>query len=125
MVFTIPPKLGNLEGWDLSRSEESLFKQLENSAYYTAIIRNSGIPDNLTVINVSPKTEYQLAVLPGIYKLSPTGIPGLLNFKFGSPKAFSDSEVKKKISSSVTGLQLPAKRPSVPELAVYSSHVPF
>ncbi|KAH8685917.1 hypothetical protein BGZ60DRAFT_543108 [Tricladium varicosporioides] len=112
LVLTIPPKFDHLNGWDLSWSEESLFKQ-------------SNIQYNLTVINVSPKTEYQLAVLPGIYKLSPSGIPDPLNCKSGSPKALSDSEVKKKILTSVAGLQLPAKRPSAPELAVYSSHLPF
>ncbi|CAK9881657.1 unnamed protein product [Sphagnum jensenii] len=44
IILTIPPKLYNLVGWDLSSNESSLFAQFRNSAYYTRLIRHSGIP---------------------------------------------------------------------------------
>ncbi|KAF4626178.1 hypothetical protein G7Y89_g11980 [Cudoniella acicularis] len=125
LVFAIPPKLNNLEGWDLSLSELSLFGQFTNSAYYTAIVRNSGLPSNITFVNVSPNTIYQIPKLPGIYEISPTGITGLLNVKFGSSQTLPDSEVQQQILSTIANLQVAGKTPGVPSLAVYSSHAPF
>jgi len=117
IVFTIPPKIDNLRGWDLDHLERSLFGQFSNSGYYTAIIRHSGVPDNLTIINVSNSTLYGLAPLPAIYKLSPTGVQGLLNAKFGSAQALADSEVEQQILSSVKKLQFSERGPSDPEVS--------
>ncbi|TVY58817.1 Beta-cyclopiazonate dehydrogenase [Lachnellula cervina] len=125
LIFTIPPKVENLQGWDLDKNETSLFCQFSNSGYYTGIIQNSGIPDNLSIEDVSPNTLYNLAPLPAIYSLSPTGIPGLLSVKLGSVSDLTDEEAKQKIISSVENLQLNRTGPNNPELAVYSSHTPF
>ncbi|TVY30554.1 Beta-cyclopiazonate dehydrogenase [Lachnellula hyalina] len=125
LIFTIPPKVKNLQGWDLDNSETSLFNQFSNSGYYTAIIQNSGIPDNLSIEDVSPNTLYNLPPLPAIYSLSPSGIPGLLSVKLGSVSDLTDEEAKQQIISSVTNLQLNRTGPNNPELAVYSSHTPF
>lgn len=144
LVFTIPPKLENLKGWDLDSSESSLFDQFSNSGYYTAIVQNSGVPDNLTIVNVSPNTLYNFAQLPALYQLTPSGIPGLINAKFGSLYKLADNVVKQQIISSIAKLQLNRtgeNNPEVsraflnqfvvlsltptPQFAVYSSHTPF
>jgi hypothetical protein len=77
IILTIPPKLYNLVGWHLSSNESSLFAQFRNSAYYTSLIRHSGIPDNVTVVNVGAETPCNLPVLPGAYVIQPTTVPGL------------------------------------------------
>ncbi|RDL37497.1 uncharacterized protein BP5553_04930 [Venustampulla echinocandica] len=125
LVFTIPPKLENLRGWDLSALERSLFRQFSNSGYYTAILRNSGLPSNLSLVNVSPHTEYNHAALPGLYGITPTGIENLLDVKYGSVNGLPDDQVKKDILSTAARLQVPGRTTGNPELAVYSRHTPF
>ncbi|TVY18911.1 Beta-cyclopiazonate dehydrogenase [Lachnellula arida] len=125
LIFTIPPKVENLQGWDLDTNEASLFGQFSNSGYYTAIIQNSGIPDNLSIDNVSPNTQFNVAPLPSIYTLSSTGFPDLLSVKLGSASDLTDVEAKEIIMSSVEKLQLNRTGPNNPEFAVYSSHTPF
>lgn len=94
LVFTIPPKIENLKGWDLSTSENSLFSQFNNSGYYSTLVSNLGIPSDVSIHNVGTNTPYGFPILPGIYAISPTMIPGLYNIGFGSPTAISDDQVK-------------------------------
>ena len=53
LLLTVPPKLDNLQGFDLDARETSLFVQFSNSAYYTFILRNTGIANNHCLINVA------------------------------------------------------------------------
>lgn len=126
VVFTVPPKIDNLEGFDLSGKEIKLFGQFLNAGYYTGLIRNSGLPDNVSVTNVGADTLYNLPLLPSIYGLWQTGIPGLMNVQYGSNSTLSDDFVKSHILASTKSLQVADKNiSSQPELAVYYSHSPF
>lgn len=135
LIFTIPPKLPNLSGFDLSPNETTLFRQFGHSAYYTGLIRHSGIPDNLTVVNVGATTPQNTPVLPAVYAFNPTGVPDLHRVKFGSPYALaSDAEVQTAIVASLRRLQqsdsgggaVPAvTATNATEFAVFASHTPF
>ena len=126
VLVTIPPLLGNLNGFDLDGLERHLFGQFRNSAYYTGVLRDSGIPDNLTVQNVGQDTPYHLPELPGVYAISPTGVPGLHNVKYGSAAPLPDRAVLADIQASVRRLRkagtVPTKRP---DIATFASHTPF
>ncbi len=126
VVVTIPPKVDNLTGFDLDATELSLFGQFRNSAYYTGVLRNTGIPDNLSVNNIGQDTPYRLPVLPGVYSISPTGIPGLHSVKYGSPVQLSETQVKADILAAVRRLGTAGTIPTTtPEFAVFASHSPF
>lgn len=125
LIVAIPPKLENLVGWDLSTAESKSFSQFINTGYYTGLLRNTGLPDNISIVNVSPKTEYNEMVLPGIYNLISTDIPGVMGVLFGSAHALPDNTVKKQILSDVRRLKYPGKSSSDPEFVVYARHAPF
>ena len=129
LVLAIPPKLENLAGFDLSAGEQELFAQFRNSAYYTGVLRHSGIPDNARLINVGLNASlYNLPQLPAVYSIYPTGLPGLLNVKFGSPYPLPDPEVKKQIFASIDRLGAAGfsnSSSAAAELATYAGHVPF
>ena len=126
IVVTIPPKVDNLFGFDLDLTEIGLFSQFGNSAYYTGLLRNTGIPDNLSVNNIGQGTPYNLPVLPGVYSISPTGIPGLHSVKYGSPVQLSETQVKADILAAVKRLRTAGTIPTTtPEFAVFASHSPF
>jgi hypothetical protein len=127
IVVTIPPKVDNLFGFDLDLTELSLFSQFGNSAYYTGLLRNTGIPDNVSVNNIGQNTPYHLPVLPGVYSISPTGIPGLHSVKYGSPVQLSETQVKADILAAVKRLKAAGTVPTAttPEFAIFASHSPF
>jgi hypothetical protein len=126
LLVTIPPKVDNLHGFDLDPTELGLFAQFGNSAYYTGLLRNSGIPDNYSVNNIGADTPYHLPALPGVYAISPTGIPGLHSVKYGSPVQLSDAQVKSDILAAVKRLRTAGTIPTTtPEFAVFASHSPF
>ena len=126
IVLTIPPTIQNLAPFDLDNAERSLFSQFSTSGYYTALIRNSSIPDNAVVQNVGANTLYNLPVLPGIYDINPTGIPGLQNVLYGAPTSLSSDQVKRDIVKSVHQLNKAGTLPTTtPEFAVFSTHSPF
>jgi NAD(P)-binding Rossmann-like domain len=126
IILTIPPTIQNLAHFDLDNTERSLFSQFSTSGYYTALIRNSSIPDNVAVQNIGADTLYNLPVLPGIYGTSPTGIPGLQNVLYGSPTSLSSDQVKRDIIKGVRQLNNAGTLPTTtPEFSVFSTHSPF
>ncbi|KAI9843740.1 MAG: hypothetical protein M1838_002483 [Thelocarpon superellum] len=142
MVLSIPPKLRNLAGFDLDHSEHSLFAQFGNSAYYTGVLANTNLPDQVTLQNIDLNTQYNIPVLPGIYSVAPSGVPGLFNVKVGAATAIGIQGARDIIfdsfralhthahahahthtsSSSSNSTYYPAANPS---LAVFESHTPF
>ena len=126
LIITIPPKLNNLVGFDLSANETSLFSQFLNSAYYTALLRHTGIPNNVSLTNIGADTLYNLPVLPGIYSISPTRVPDLFDVKVGSAYALSDAAVKALIVESVLKLKAAGTlNTTTPTFAAYDNHTPF
>lgn len=126
LVLTIPPKLNNLAGFDLSANESSLFAQFGNSAYYTALIRSANIPAATSITNIGADTAYNLPVLPGIYSIDPTRVPGLYDVKVGSAVAIPDAQVQALIVDSVVRLGAAGTlNTTTPEFAAYQSHAPF
>ncbi|KAH8954829.1 hypothetical protein BDL97_08G102100 [Sphagnum fallax] len=126
IILTIPPKLHNLIGWDLSSNESSLFAQFRNSAYYTSLVRHTGIPDNITVVNVGADTPYNLPVLPGAYSIDPTTVPGLHAVYFASDHPLPDAQVQAAIINSIARLGKAGTLPTtIPYFAIFSSHAPY
>ena len=126
LVVTIPPDLNNLEGFDLSANETSLFAQFVSSAYYTALIRSDNIPPNTHLTNISPNTSYNLPVLPAPYSIASTRVSYLYDVKVGSASPLSDEHVQALIVDSVQRLRITStSNDTTPTFAAYESHTPF
>jgi len=127
LVMSIPPKLHNLVGFDLDGTESSLFSKFVNTAYYTGLIHNTGLPENVTYSNVDVDAPYSLPDLPGIYGLSATPIPGLLDVKYGSQTVLSNDVVKADIIQTIKRLRenLGIQTNDQPEFVAYDDHAPF
>lgn len=125
LVITIPPKLNHLQGIDLSSNETTLFTQFVNSAYYTALIRNTSLPLNTRLTNIASNTPYNDPVLPAIYSIDPTRVPGLYSVKVGSATALPKEQVQALIVDSVRRLEKSNDTTTTPVFAAYQSHTPF
>ncbi|KAI9647867.1 hypothetical protein NHQ30_004255 [Ciborinia camelliae] len=125
MVFSIPPKIENLAGWDLSRSETTLFSQFNNSGYYVGMFRNTGLPP-VSLVNVADNTTYGFPPLPAAYGIMPTYVPNVSNFYYGSPLPLTDDEVRAAMFEELNRLSVAGQNHSVtPELIAYTRHTPF
>jgi hypothetical protein len=125
VVIAVPPKLNNLRGFDLDDTERDLFGQFNNSAYYTSLLRHTGIPDNIQFTNVGADTPENLPALPGIYSVSQTGVSGLISVQYGSPTELSNDEVKENIIADLLRLKNDNLATTAGEFATFSSHTPF
>ncbi|KAK5132834.1 hypothetical protein LTR08_008549 [Meristemomyces frigidus] len=126
LLVTIPPKLSNLGFLDLDFQERSLFGQFNNSYYWDAVLKNSGIPDNTSFSNVDPAAPYAIPPMPGVYSYGATGFQGLHSVYYSSPHAMSDGEVKAEILDAnarlVQSLGYPQMQPS---FVGFNAHNPF
>ncbi|MDQ7905683.1 FAD-dependent oxidoreductase [Phytohabitans sp. ZYX-F-186] len=126
LVVTIPPLLRGFAGFDLDAVERSLFSQYVSGAYYTGVVRLSGVPEGVSLENVAADTPYNLPPLPGLYQVSPTGIPGLYNVKYGSPAPLSTDQVRRNIRADIERIAKAGTYPvKFEELEVFASHTPF
>lgn len=125
VIIAIPPKLYNLRGFDLDDTERDLFGQFSNAAYYTGLLRNTGIPDDLQFTNVAADTPYNLPPLPGIYIIDQTGLPGLVDVKYGSPTVLPDDEVKNNIITGILRLKNDNLSTTRGEFVAFQNHSPF
>jgi hypothetical protein len=126
LVVASPPLLRNFAGFDLDATERNLFGQFISGAYYTGVVRLSGLPDGVDLANAAANTEYQLPLLPGIYGINPTGIPGLYNVKYGSPAPLPESLVRRNIRADIERVAKAGTHPVVFEdLEAFAGHAPF
>jgi hypothetical protein len=126
LVMTGPPLLRNFAGFDLDAGERSVFGQFISGAYYTGVVRLSGLPAGASLANAAAGTPYHLPPLPGLYGVSPTGIPGLYNVKYGSPSPLPDAVVRRNIRTDIERVAKAGTYPVVfDDLEVFSSHTPF
>ena len=60
LLISIPPLLSNLRGFDLSIQERTSFQQWVAGAYYTSLVADSGLPENVNILDVGPDAAYNL-----------------------------------------------------------------
>jgi hypothetical protein len=126
LLVTVPPLVGNLGSLDLDSTERSLFSRFSPGAYYTAVVRLSGLPAGVGLSNVAAETPYHLPPLPGLYMVDPSAVPGLYNVKYGSPSPLPDAVVRREIRAGIERVAAAGSYPVKFEgFAVYAGHTPF
>jgi hypothetical protein len=126
LLFTAPPLLSNLSGFDLDIREFALLSRFRRHHYWTAVARIEGMPPGVSLVNASPDAPFNLGPLPGIYSIGPSAAPGLFDVKFGSDFYLPDRLVKRRIqkdvervaTESVSGLGFQG-------FAIFKNHSPY
>ncbi|KAI4691302.1 uncharacterized protein J4E84_003593 [Alternaria hordeiaustralica] len=133
LLITIPPRVDLFARFDLWRQEREVFGKLIDVGYFAALVKNTGTPDDLVIYNRAPDTPYNLAVLPGVYTMGPTAIPGVKAIYYGSQRSnatypLSDDFVKGEMIAGIKRLQTANAdkfEATEPEFVVFTSHAPF
>jgi hypothetical protein len=128
LLITIPPKLSNLGFLDLDSEDQSLLRQFNNSFYWDAVLRHTGIPDDVSLTNVNADAAFNLPAMPGTIGIGATPIKGLHTAYYSSPDYMSDDEVQADILATLdrvrASLGYPAPQQQ-PEFAGFHNHSPF
>ena len=128
--------IDNLKGFDLNETETPIFNKFQGHSWYVGLVNNSGIPDNVSLINygIDNTENFNIAVLPGVYEIFATVVPGLHYFLFGgndSQPIFTQSQVKTSLQDTLARLQAKGTVPSSLEggeainIIDFSSHTPY
>lgn len=126
ILFTAPPLLRNLVGFDLDGREIDVFRRFKQNGYYTGVLQLEGLPPGTSLNNAAPETFENLAPMPGIFGISPSPAPGLFNVKYGGSGSESESEVRSNITRAIKRLQVPGLGPvKVKGFATFKSHSPY
>ncbi|KAI1418739.1 FAD/NAD(P)-binding domain-containing protein [Hypoxylon sp. FL1857] len=123
IVFTAPPLLSNLGGYDLSDDEKTLFSQFSANGYYTGLLNNTGF--NVSMFAAGPNQQYEVPKLPGPYTFNIN--QGLTQVFYGGPIVYLEDDVKADILETVRRVREARGIPTdtYPEWLAFSSHSPF
>jgi len=126
IVVAIPPTLDNLRRFDTTHEENRIFKQFKHTEYFTALLRNTGIPSNVSSLtNVSPGAPFSLPSPPSLYSIDQTGVPGLVSATYISTTPTVGNTIPEAMISQIKKVVVPGKGPSDPVFADASNHRPF
>jgi len=125
ILYAIPPTIENLRNFLIDSEERSVFQQFSTTGYYTGLLRNSGLPPNISLSNRGSNTKYHVPVLPNIYFTSASTIPGLQNVYYGSDTILPVDQVMNSIITTTQRIFPNVTETAGPEFAVFSSHSPF
>jgi len=125
LIIAIQPTLQNLKHFDLSDCEKKIFGKFTSTEYFSGVLRNSGIPSNISLVNIDAGQPFYLPAPPALYGITQTEIPNLSLAYYLSTRTTKDGEIAQKILSDVKKLQMPGKEAANPEFAVTALHRPF
>ncbi|KAL8690615.1 MAG: hypothetical protein Q9218_003980 [Villophora microphyllina] len=136
LISAIPPVIDNLKGFDLNQTEVPIFNKFKGHSWYVGLVNNSGIPDNITLVNYPNGTNidknFDIPQLPGFYNIYATVVPGLHYFLYGGNDAeptFTQPQVKTALQTTLGRLSatniLPKGAGKNLNLIDFSSHSPY
>lgn len=125
LVWAAPPTLWNLAPVDLDGHEIATFGQLTSKEYATGIVKLSGLPAGLSLVNAAANTPYNLPPLPGIYRMQ-AATPGLYVTTFGANTPLLDAYIQGAIAYGVQQVAAAGTYPvAFNGFDIFSNHAPF
>ncbi|KAL9583690.1 MAG: hypothetical protein Q9212_002556 [Teloschistes hypoglaucus] len=134
LISAIPPVIENLKGFDLNTTETPIFNKFKGHSWYVGLVKNSDIPDNITMINYGAKNDrnFNITVLPGFYDFFATVVPGLHYFLYGgndTQPTFTQPQVRNALKDTLGRLSaagtLPKGAGKDLSLIDFTSHSPY
>ena len=127
ILVSFPQLLSNFAGWDLDTTEHSLFSRFHATGWYTGLLRNTSLLNNLTLQNTGADTPFNLPALPSVYNIGPSPVSGLFNVKYGNIANYTLKDVENSIVATLDRLRDLGAIPRGPKVQVpiLRSHTPY
>jgi NAD(P)-binding Rossmann-like domain len=127
LVSSIPPILKQLTGWDLTDKEVQLFGQFNNSAYWTAIVTDTGLDNNISYTNIQLNAVLNIPRLPEGYNVSPTGsIKDVFRIYYGGTSSLPEHQIRNAMIKDINVVQkLQGVSMKEPKFLILEPHLPF
>ena len=124
LVIAIQPLLADMDAFDLSADERGLFSQFNSQEYFVGVLRNTGIPNNITLVNIDATQPYSIPQPPSLFSILQTGVPGLQTVTYLSITNTREDQIRHEIVDGLGHLET-REMNAEPEFAVSSIHAPF
>ncbi|OGM49813.1 FAD dependent oxidoreductase [Aspergillus bombycis] len=126
LLVTFVPVMEFLDGFDLATTESSLFQKWDWVNYYVAVVKNTGIPNAVTLVNADPdNTPGNLPLPPFQLELQYSGIEGYLVSKVIGNRTLTAQQAKDLVLSDIRRMGTAGTFPGGdPEIVVFGDHTP-
>lgn len=113
-----------MQPFDVNSHEKDIFGQFKSSEYFCGILTNTGLPNNVSIVNIDSTQPYALPQPPNIFSIAQTGTPDLQFVTYLSTSSTVDPQIQNDILSRVRHLEGRDTKLD-PEFVVSSNHRPF
>ncbi|KAF7585381.1 hypothetical protein BBP40_011044 [Aspergillus hancockii] len=125
LLVTIPPLLDNLHGFPLSDQEATVFAKWQYHQYWAALVNNTGLPNDVNLVNVDTDRPYGVPEEPFIWRLDTHWAPGYHNIKLVGGPEFGEAEAKAYMYKKLELLNAEGTfSTQKPEIVKFASHTP-
>ncbi|KAK6837108.1 hypothetical protein RU639_001064 [Aspergillus parasiticus] len=124
ILIAVSQTIENLMQLSLDRKGREIFAQFTGTYRYSSVIKNI-YQIVQSIENRAYGTPYNLPILPGVYSLVNTSVPGLNWVLYGSSTFMRNEEVKKDIVDSVLLIRRPNITVTGPEIVAFKTHSPY
>ncbi|KAL4998502.1 hypothetical protein BDV10DRAFT_201203 [Aspergillus recurvatus] len=126
LLIAFPPILPKLRGFDLDDTELSLFRKWIYMPYYAAIVNNSGIPDELNVVNTDLSQPGSFPLPPYECILDYSDVAGYYRTRLVGNGSFTEEDAKQLVLDDLRRMGEAGTYPvsEHPEIVAFESHWP-
>ena len=127
IIVAAPPKPDNLAGFGLTDAETKVFSQFDNIYFYPALVRITGLPENVCYQNRGTNDPFLRPQVPSMVLLRPNEVHSLRTVHYASPRPLSEDQVKEGILQDIRRLLSITNIEDVsePEFVVVGNHSPY
>ncbi|KAL4733641.1 hypothetical protein BDV11DRAFT_199680 [Aspergillus similis] len=126
LLISFPPILPQLRGFDLGDTEVSLFRKWIYTPYYAAVIKDSGIPDGLNVVNTDPSQPGSFPVSPYECIMDYSDVAGYYRTRLVGNESFTEEDAKQLVLDDLKRMGDAGTYPinENPQIIAFESHWP-
>ncbi|KAL9594038.1 MAG: hypothetical protein Q9219_007245 [cf. Caloplaca sp. 3 TL-2023] len=122
VLFSAPIVLDNLNPFDLDGRERHLFSQIYYTAWFTALVTDTGLRPGFVYENAANDSLFNIPLEPYTFRIGATRSNDTFYAFYGAMTDLPEDQVKVRIADSIRAL---SGNSTTPRFLAYASHTPF